>query len=139
MNKIKATITSIESEDGISLICAEANMMTYHAVVLNSPGTDSYIRAGHEIYLVFKETEMAICKSALSEQESQISIHNRFSSIISSIEEGKILSIIHLSYYGSLLQSVITTASVRRLSLQVGDIVEGLVKTTEMSIMQIQH
>lgn len=134
MNRIKGTITAIETDEGISLVTVEAAGQLFSSVVIDTPQTAPYLRVGNPVFLVFKETEMAIGKDL----SGDLSIRNRFAATISAIEESSVLAKITLDFNGQQLVSMITTASSRRLKLQVGDRVEGLVKTTEMSLMKME-
>lgn len=133
MNKIRGTITDIESDEGISLVTVESGSQRFSSVVIDTPQTANYLRNGQEVFLVFKETEMAIGKNI----SGKLSMRNRFAATIRGIEEGKVLTKITLDHQGVSLISVITTASAKMLALQVGDQVEGLVKTTEVSLMKM--
>lgn len=132
MNRIQGTIREMISEEGISLVTVEASGALFAAVVIDTPETAAYLKTGNEVWLVFKETEMALGKQLAG----GLSIRNRFEATITGIAGGKVLTKVSLDYRGTTLDSVITTASAERLKLQVGDPVEGLVKTTEMSLMQ---
>lgn len=134
MNRIKGTITAIKTDEGISLVTVEAAGQLFSSVVIDTPQTAPYLRVGNPVFLVFKETEMAIGKDL----SGDLSIRNRFAATISAIEESSVLAKITLDFNGQQLVSMITTASSRRLKLQVGDKVEGLVKTTEMSLMKME-
>lgn len=134
MNRIKGTITAIETDEGISLVTVEAVGQLFSSVVIDTPQTAPYLRVGNPVFLVFKETEMAIGKDL----SGGLSIRNRFAATISAIEESSVLAKITLDFNGQQLVSMITTASSRRLKLQVGDRIEGLVKTTEMSLMKME-
>lgn len=93
-----------------------------------------YVREGNRVYIVFKETEVSVGK-VLS---GGLSIRNRFESIIDHIEKGKLLSEIQLNFKGHVIRSIITTQSCEALNLQVGDTVEGLLKSTELFIMKYE-
>lgn len=134
MNRIKGTITAIETDEGISLVTVEAAGQLFSSVVIDTPQTAPYLRVGNAVFLVFKEAEMAIGKDL----SGSLSTRNRFTATISAIEESSVLAKITLDFNGQQLVSMITTASSRRLKLQVGDRVEGLVKTTEMSLMKME-
>jgi molybdopterin-binding protein len=135
MNKIKGTITAIETDEGISLVTVEVSEHAFSAVVIDTPQTAGYLRMGGPVSLVFKETEMAIGKNL----SGGLSLRNRFPGRIIAIEEGKVLTNITVDFEGMPLMSVITTPASKRLLLQVGDPVEGLVKATEMSLMKTDN
>jgi molybdopterin-binding protein len=132
MNQLNGIITSIETDGNISLVGILAEGTEFFSLVIDTPQTASYLKQGNTIVLIFKETEMSIAKHLTG----GISLRNRFPAIIRTIEPGKIVSKIALDFKGQLLYSIITTQSVHRLHLQIGDHVEGLVKTNEISIME---
>ncbi|MEN3294260.1 MAG: molybdate transport system regulatory protein, partial [Burkholderiales bacterium] len=52
------------------------------------------------------------------------------------IERGQLLTKVTLDTDGHIIESIITTRSSHALALAVGDTVEGLVKSNEMTLMQ---
>jgi molybdate transport system regulatory protein len=130
MNKLKAVVTAIETSGEISLVSLLCEGEPFSALIISQ--AEAYIATGSPVYMAFKETEVSIGK----ELKGMISLRNRFPSRISAIEKGQILSEIKLDFKGHALTSIITTASCHRLALQQGDEVEGLLKTTELLIMQ---
>jgi molybdopterin-binding protein len=133
MNQLSGKIKSIETDGSISLVSIMAEHTEFFSLVIDTPQTAPYLRVDNSINIIFKETEMSIAKH----MSGGISLRNRFPSVIRSIEPGKILSKITLDFKGQVLCSIITTRSVHSLHLQVGDHVEGLVKTNEISLMEV--
>jgi molybdate transport system regulatory protein len=132
MNQLSGIIKSIETDGHISLVSILAEGTEFFSLVIDTPQTAAYLQMGNKVFLIFKETEMSIAKHI----SGGLSIRNRFHSIIRAIEPGKILSKITLDFKGQILHAIITTRSLHSLHLQVGDQVEGLVKTNEISIME---
>jgi molybdate transport system regulatory protein len=82
------------------------------------------------VLILFKETEVSIARSL----SGDISCRNRLRSVIRAIERSEILSKLTLDFDGLNIVSVITTRSVDALGLEVGDTVEGIVKSNEITI-----
>ena len=131
MNRLKGTITAIDSAVDISLVTVTALGDSFSALVIDTPETASYLHPGQEIRMIFKETEMAIGKNL----SGGLSLRNRFAATITSLDPGKILTSVNLNYKGQSLCAIITTRSARELNLQVGEAVVGLVKSNEISLM----
>jgi molybdate transport system regulatory protein len=132
MNQLTAIIKRIETEENISLVAVEADSMSFTTLVIDTPATAGYLREGNEVMMVFKETAMSIAKNL----SGSLSIRNRFPGTITSVKSGKVLTAISLLCKGNPLTSVITTHAANDLALAVGDTVEGLVKTNDISLMQ---
>lgn len=133
MNRLRGNITDIETDGMISMVTIEAEHTRFSSTVIDTSETAAYLSVGNEIDMVFKETEMSIGKNL----SGGLSLRNRFAGVIKEIDRGKILTKIGLDFHGHLLQSIITTRSANNLELSVGDRVVGIVKTTEISLMEI--
>jgi molybdate transport system regulatory protein len=83
------------------------------------------------VTLLFKETEVSLAKNL----SGQISMRNRFSATVAGIERGTLLTAVVLTFDNHKIGSIITTRSCDALALSVGDAVEALVKTSEMTLM----
>src|SRR4051794_2485278 len=132
MNQLNAVIKSIETEENISIITVEAIGISFSVLVIDTPATAAYLEEGNEVIMVFKATAMSVAKNL----SGGLSIRNRFPATIAAIQSGKVLSSVLLDCKGNMLEAVITTRSAKALTLQVGDTVEGLVKTNDISLMQ---
>lgn len=132
MNKLKGKITNVESTDSISLVDVSVGKDGLSSIVLETPQTCPFISPGREVWLIFKETEVSINLDF----DARISLRNRMRSTVKEIEKGRVLSRLVLDYGGNKVVSVITSRSVERLGIAVGDVVEGLVKANEMLIME---
>jgi molybdopterin-binding protein len=131
MNKLTGVISTIDTHEGLSLVSLRVGADTFSSLVLHSPETDAFCRVGNEILLAFKETEVAVGKGL----SGALSMRNRFPAEIMAIEAGQVLTSLTLLYHDIPIQSVITTRSAREMGLQVGNRVEGLVKTNEITLM----
>lgn len=132
MNRLKGTITNVESTDAISLVDVAVGADGFSSIVLETPQTSPFIAPGRKVWLLFKETEVSINKDI----GARLSLRNRMKSTVKEVEKGKVLARVVLDYAGNDVVSVITSRSVERLGIAVGDAVEGLVKANEMLIME---
>ena len=132
MNQLHAVIKSIETEENISLVILEAAGLSFSTLVIDTPSTATYLKQGTEVIMVFKETAMSVAKNL----SGGLSIRNRFPSVITTIKNGKVLTAITLDCKGNQLTAVITTHSANSLGVEIGDVVEGLVKTNDISLVQ---
>jgi len=133
MNKLTGTITSIQSSSEMSIVEVDVSGDVFSATVLETPVSATYLKVGKKIEIIFKETEVAIGRDLTG----LISIRNRFKSRIQNIVEHSILSTIVLDYRSGPITSIISTKSTHRLNLRIGDEVEWLVKTNEVSLCPI--
>jgi len=91
------------------------------------------IKIGTKVKLVVKSSHIAIAKEFVGE----VSYSNRLKTTISSIENGELLSSIKLKYFDTILESIITVNSSKRMNLKVGDSVIAFVKASELSIGEV--
>jgi len=131
MNKLTGQITNIEGSDHFYLIEVDVQNVIFTAVITKMPFESLLIQKGKNVTLVFKETEVSLAKDLTG----LISLKNRFFAEIRKIEIKKILSKVFLDYHGIPVVSIITASSAKRLDLKQGDMVECIIKSTAMSVM----
>ncbi len=131
MNRIAATIKNIDTAGAISLVTLAAHGQEFSCVLIETPETAPYLRIGHRVWMIFKETELSVA----THWKGEISLRNRFPGNISQLEFGQILTKVGIDFFGTPLTAIITTASARRMGLTIGAEVTGMVKTTELAIM----
>ena len=108
---------------------------SFWAIVLGTTGDTDYLRIGELVVLLFKETEVSIGKNL----NGLISLRNRFKSKIKEIRGGKLLSSLTLDYHGIDVGSVISTRSTTTMDLKIGETVEWLVKTNEITLSKVNR
>ncbi len=133
MNKLTGKISRIQQSGAILLVDAEVDGHNFSAMLIDSAPQQQWLQPGNTIYLVFKETEVSLAKNL----SGMISMRNRMKCIVLSIERGELLSKISLQFQQSIIISAITSRSVDMLQLNIGDEVEALVKSNEVSFMKI--
>jgi molybdate transport system regulatory protein len=130
MNRLAGKIYNIKSDKHLSIIEMDVNGDTLKTIIIETESTVGFLKKGTPINLMFKETEVSIAKDF----SGKISLQNKMECIIKEIKKGFLLSSLILDYNGNQISSVITSAAVEQLSLEVGDKVTALVKTNEIII-----
>ena len=132
MNEINAVIKAIHTEGNISVVIAQGAGIAFHSMVIDTPETASYLHEGKPVVVVFKESAVSIAKHI----SGLLSIRNRISCTILSVEKGDVLTTAKLDCKGHVFESLITTYAAEELDLKAGDSVEALIKTTDISLHQ---
>jgi molybdate transport system regulatory protein len=130
MNRLPGNITAVEAHGSIALVEASVGAHRYTATLVGASAEAATWQAGMPVTLLFKDTEVSLAKNL----SGLISMRNRIPATIIAIERGKLLTRVTLDFDGHPVASVITTRSSHALGLAVGDAVEGLVKSNEMSV-----
>ena len=131
MNKLKGIIHSLESSPCMSIVEVTVKGDIFSTIVLETPQSNPSLKAGNPVTLLFKEPEVSLAKNL----SGMISLRNRFPSTRKSIQREKILTHVVLDYRGGEITSIISSRSAQRLNLQVGDTIEWLVKTNEVTLL----
>jgi len=128
VSKINATISAIESEGIINIITFSTQKTTLKMISLE---LNEKVVVGQDVILITKATSVALAKDLVGE----LSYSNQIPCTIESIDQGKILTTLLLKS-DFLLESIITTASLTRMKLQMGDKVTALIKSSDLSISE---
>ena len=132
MNILKGKIHQIETHEHLSLVKIKVGRFTFTTVVIETPQSVDYLQTGGEINILFKETEVLICRKPCP----QISLQNRIEGTIEDIVKGKLLSQVTLRSEIGSIRSIITTNAVRQLGLEKKIDVIAMIKTNEI---MLQH
>jgi molybdopterin-binding protein len=132
MNVLKGEIYLIESYENLSLVKIKVGRHNFTTIVIETTDSVDYLKAGGDINMLFKETEVLICRKPCP----QISLQNRIDGKIENIIEGKLLSQVTLNTDVGRVRSIITTDAVRQLGLKLNEDVFAMVKTNEI---MLQH
>ena len=135
MNRVRGEIVEILSAEHLSLVDVAVGPDRLSAVLLASLDEEPLLRVGQQVDLCFKETEVGLSKDL----QGRISLRNRLPVKVEEIRRGVILSEIWLDYRGQVLRSVITSRSAERLELRPGDLLEALIKSNEVAILEDGH
>ena len=133
MNKLKGFIKSIKSSKSISIVEVKVGNQIFKSVVLETPESSSYLKEKNEVYILFKETEVAIGKNFYGD----ISLSNKIKCKIVNIEEGKIISKIELTFEDKNIISIITTDSLKKMNLKENDEIIAFIKANEVYLMEV--
>jgi molybdate transport system regulatory protein len=132
MNRLPGQITKLETAGSIALIEVAVGEHRFTATLIGAGEEVAAWPAGMPVTLLFKETEVSLAKNL----SGLISMRNRIPAKVVAIERGQLLTKVTLDTDGHIIESIITTKSSHALALAVGDAVEGLVKSNEMSLIQ---
>ena len=132
MNKLQAKIFSITKSQGVVLVDLMLDEIQLSAMMVSSYNEPQWLKTGETVTVAFKETEVSIGKN----MSGQISLRNRIPCNVTHIDQGEIMSLLHLKYTDNIIISAITTRSVNQMNISVGDEVTALIKANEISIFQ---
>lgn len=132
MNKLLGEITSITSSGNISLVEAKVDDVVLSAMIIGNTTNTHFLKIGNKVQLLFKESEVSIAKNF----EGEISLRNRLIGQVLKIKNGIVFSEISFDFKGNRMVSLITTRSVERLGLEVGDEITGFVKSNEVILSE---
>jgi molybdopterin-binding protein len=147
MNILQGNIREITTENEISLVKIDALGQVFTSIVIDTPDGSDYLKIGHPVRLLFKETEVILARTS----PLAISVQNRIECVIREITAGRLLCNLTLDILGhpqisrnpstpedpaspAQIQSIITRNACDQLSLQTGDKITALIKTNEVSL-----
>lgn len=131
MNRLPGRISAIDVHGSIALVEAEVGEQRFTAMLVGAGDEVAAWPIGMPVTLLFKETEVSLAKNL----SGSISMRNRIVAVVTSIDRGTLLTRVTLAFDRHAIGSIITTRSSDALALAIGDTVEALVKTNEMSLM----
>ena len=94
---------------------------------------DKNVKIGKKVRLTIKPTSISIAKNLSGE----ISLSNKIVATIKSIENGQLLCSLLLNLNDTILESIITADSSKRMNLKENDIVTILIKASDLSIGEV--
>ena len=127
MNQIKASVTEIQSVENLNVVTFKVNN---YSLKMMSLDLSNALVVDAIVSLLFKPTTVAIAKNISGE----LSFSNQLNVKIISMEVGELLASLKLSFDKYTLESIITSASVKRMNLEVGESVVALIKSSDLSI-----
>lgn len=131
MNRLPGHITTVEAVGSIAVIEVAVAERRYTATLIGAGEEIASWPNGMPVTLLFKETEVALAKNL----SGLISMRNRIPGHVKTIERGQLLTKVTLDADGHTVESIITTRASHALALAIGDAVEGLVKSNEMTVV----
>lgn len=130
MSSLLAKVQQIKRCDALHIISFESKGQSLSMMSLDLIDA---IEVGTRVKLVFKPTHLAIGK----EFDGLVSYSNQLKCEIISIENGELLTKLRVQFYDSVLESIITYESSKRMDLRVGDKVTAFIKASEISIGEV--
>lgn len=130
MNRLLGHISKVNQYDNLSLIEVNVNNTLFKSIIIDDSNSKYTINQNVEV--LFKATEVVIS----TESNQNISLQNQFNCQITEIKQGELLSDLTLNFGELPLHSIITTQSVKKLNLTVGQSITAMVKTNEIMIAQ---
>ncbi len=131
MNHISATITDIKQSENLSIVSFEANDQPMKMMAL---GLSMPVDIGSKVRLSVKASNIAIAK----EFSGNLSISNRLHVSIEKINYGELLCAVFFRFGAHLLESIITRDSADAMDLHINDSIIALIKSSELSIIEVQ-
>jgi len=131
MNTIKASVSEIQSVDNLSIVTFDVagTQMQMMSLGLNTP-----IITGSKVLLGVKSSNVLIAKDL----SGMLSASNQLTCRVQSVNNGELLSSIKLTFGDEVIQSVITKKSSLKMNLLKDDKVLAIIKSSELSILEVQ-
>ena len=130
MSQLVATIKKINSVDNLNIVEFDFNGLTLKMMSLD---LNDDVKIGKKVELSVKPTNISIAKNLIGE----ISLSNQIVATIENLENGQLLSSVSLKVHNTLLESIITVDSSKRMNLQIGGNVTILIKASDLSISEV--
>lgn len=133
MSKIKAKIKNISTLKSLNIVTFEFYEMT---LTMMSLELKDNIKIGKNVLLSANASHIAIAKNIEGLNEI-LSYSNQIKCKIVEIEVGELLCSLKLQVGDSILQSLITSKSAKKLNLELHNEVIALIKASELSISEV--
>ena len=130
MNTLKGQIIDFTVDGALTLVRAQVGPSKFSVIVIDTPETVDYLSVGHDVEVVFKETEVVIGLPGLH----GISLQNQVEGTVKSLQSGALLSKLDIETPVGTISSIVTTNAVHSLDLRVGSEVVAMVKTNEVML-----
>ncbi len=130
MSKIVAKVLKIQQNGSLHIVRFK---FLDHYISMMSLELNNSIQVGATVTLQVKPTNISLGKNIAGE----LSFVNKLDAIVENISNGKLLSNIGLDIDGVKLESIIEKSSTLRLDLEVGDSVKVLIKSNDVSIVEV--
>lgn len=130
MSKFIATIKEIQTIDNLNIVEFDFCGLTLKMMSLD---LNDDVKIGKKVKLSVKPSNISIAKNLSGE----ISLSNKIVAIIQSLENGLLLTSVILKINDTILESIITVDSSKRMNLQIGEVVTILIKASNLSIEEV--
>ena len=125
-----ARVKDIKTIDSLNIVEFDFNNITLKMMSLE---LHKEVKLESKVKLLVKPTSVAISKKYIED----ISLSNQALAKIVAIENGELLSSLSLQINDTFIESIITKESSQRLDLKKGDIINILIKASDLSIYRI--
>ena len=132
MSKLVAKVSKINSLDNLNIVEFDFFGKTLKMMSLE---LHKEVKLESKVKLLVKPSNVIISKNYIED----ISLSNQTLAKIVAIENGELLSSISLEIGDTTFESIITKESSKRLDLQEGNIVNILIKASDLSILRVLH
>ncbi len=130
MNKITAIITDIQSIDTVNIVSFDVAGQLMQMMALE---LDERLDVGSKVIVGAKATNIVLAR----ERVEAITISNQLEVKIVGIDMGALLCSVCFDFVGERWESIITRESALRTELRADDKIVALVKSSELSIVEI--
>ena len=130
MNKIEAVIAQIDNVDNLNIVQFDFSGISLKMMSLD---LEENIKVGQKVMLIVKATNILVAKDF----EGMISFANQLKGKIENIENGKLLSCVDVLANNVRFQSILTEASSRRMNLKKDEEITILIKSSDLSILEV--
>ncbi len=127
-----ARVKDIKTIDSLNIVEFDFNNVTLKMMSLE---LHKEVKLESKVKLLVKPSNVIISKNYIED----ISLSNQTLAKIVAIENGELLSSISLEIGDTTFESIITKESSKRLDLQEGNIVNILIKASDLSILRVLH
>lgn len=127
-----ARVKDIKTIDSLNIVKFDFNNITLKMMSLE---LHKEVKLESKVKLLVKPSNVIISKNYIED----ISLSNQTLAKIVAIENGELLSSISLEIGDTTFESIITKESSKRLDLQEGNIVNILIKASDLSILRVLH
>ncbi|MGH2279227.1 TOBE domain-containing protein [Aliarcobacter sp. ERUVET-7] len=127
-----ARVKDIKTIDSLNIVEFDFNNITLKMMSLE---LHKEVKLESKVKLLVKPSNVIISKNYIED----ISLSNQTLAKIVAIENGELLSSISLKIGDTIFESIITKESSKRLDLQEGNIVNILIKASDLSILRVLH
>lgn len=131
MNHIAARISDITMHENINVVSFETDTVVMRMISL---ALSSELTKGSEVLIGAKATNIALMRDT----SDMVSISNQIPVTIVAINTGVVLCSVLFSFNNVTWESVITRNSAERMQLKVGESVVALIKSSELSILEVR-
>lgn len=127
-----ARVKDIKTIDSLNIVEFDFNNITLKMMSLE---LHKEVKLESKVKLLVKPSNVIISKNYIED----ISLSNQTLAKIVAIENGELLSSISLKIGDTTFESIITKESSKRLDLQEENIVNILIKASDLSILRVLH